>query len=224
MQENISRREDPAEIKNAVKSITAPSLSDNSNKDTIYLKDHTPTSSPSLLSSAQLPVDSTQPSTSKDTDMKAHCAETFLEDEQISRLRQSTVRDDYDLSCINKSTSCLDSIFIPCRHPTSPDSEMWYLKSDGVYKIPPGKSAVVKTTAFLEYMGSFPHVCRVEGITPDNHWLGQPIDGSLSVRTGTLNPQHTGFLELCIFNKGQRELIIRAGSPIAVLKRENYLH
>lgn len=169
-------------------------------------------------------MDSNQPGTSKVTDNIAHCADSFLEDDQISRFRQSTVRDDNNLSYINKSTVCLDSIFIPCRHNTSPDSEMWYLKSDGVYKIPSGKSEVVKTTAFLEYMGSFPHVCRVEGITPTNHWLGQPIDGSLAVRTGTVNPQHTGYLDLCIFNKGQRELIIRAGSPVAVLKRENYLH
>lgn len=207
-----------------MKPTTALTLSDNSNRDTIYLQDPKPTSTPSLLSTSQPPEDSTQPSTSKDTDKKVHCVESFPVDDQISRFRQSTVRDDNDLACNNKSSTCLDSVFIPCRHPTSPDSEMWYLKSDGVYKIPIGKSEVVKTTAFLDYMGSFPHVCRIEGITLNNHWLGQPIDASLAVRTGAVNPQHTGFLELCIFNKGQRELIIKAGSPIAVLKRENYLY
>ena len=122
-----------------------------------------------------------------------------------------------------RATVNLDTVIIPPRNSTSADLEMWYLKSNDCYKIPAGKSLFVKSTVFADFTTEHPHTSRIDSITPFNHWLGQPIDANLAIRAGTLSPNFTGYIEVCIFNKGQKELIVKAGAPIAVLKRENYL-
>ena len=139
-----------------------------------------------------------------------------------TKFQDDTVRDPA-VSNVCKATVNLDPVYIPSRHKTSPDLELWYLKADGVYKIPAAKSEFVKTTAWLDFMGAFPHVCRIDPVNQNNHWLGQPIDANLAVRCGTVDPSFTGYIDVCVFNKGQRDLIIKAGSPIAVLKKENYI-
>ena len=181
-------------------------------------------SSPSLLSSTSssssppLPSSSASRSVIAQTKQMMRCEAAAAQEE--SKLQDDTVSTEYK-DC--KATVNLDTVFIPARSETSADLEMWYLKSDGIYKIPAGKSLFVKTTVFADFTTEYPHTCRIDAITPYNHWLGQPIDQNLAIRAGTLNPNFTGFINVCIFNKGQKELIVKAGAPIAVLKRENYL-
>ena len=134
------------------------------------------------------------------------------------KLQDDTVSEGHCKAAVN-----LDTVIIPPRNSTSADLEMWYLKSNDCYKIPAGKSLFVKSTVFGDFTTEHPHTSRIDSITPFNHWLGQPIDANLAIRAGTLNPNFTGYIEVCIFNKGQKELIVKAGAPIAVLKRENYL-
>lgn len=223
----LQRREE-LELDKAVNSILPSSHSDEGRKHDENMMVTSDQTSPlacssSVSSSSRMPSESIfqSPETQNQDDEIADCDETAPDDEQ-SKFRQSTVRgyDTYDPSL----PSFLDPVFIPARNATSADSEMWYLKSDAIYKIPAGQSATVNTTGFLvDYISKFPHVCRIEGISPNNHWLGERIDANLTVRSGIINPQHSGFFNVCVFNKGARELTIKAGSPIAVLMRENYL-
>ncbi len=176
----------------------------------------TPSPAPGPSNSSRAPVNPTPVMCSTHTSDEDICLDGQ------SKFKDDTVRD-HNLSNDCKSTTNLDPVFIPSRHDTSPDLELWYLKSDGVYKIPAGKSEFVKTTAWVDFMGAFPHVCTLDSITQSNHWLGQPIDANLAVRCGTVDPSFTGFIDVCVFNKGQRDLIVKAGSPIAVLKKESYI-
>ena len=113
--------------------------------------------------------------------------------------------------------------FLPRRSASSAEVEQWVLLSAQHVELEPGQALVVKSMTWIRKQNfPAPHVTRIVALSP-GHWLGQPVDAVLGVKSGVVNEGFFGQLSVSVYNKGPRTVVIRRGAMLGSVVRENYL-